>query len=91
MSDHRVVHTFSHGGKDYEVRLQWSPSGFVIRAWTDNRIANGYAYHADYETTHDFSRVLGLSIVKEFAKCAADDVTTGRWEELTRVLAEAKE
>lgn len=68
MSDHRVVHTFAHDGKDYEVRLERSPFGIVVRAWTDNRVANGYAYHADYDTSHDFSRVLGLSIGKEDAE-----------------------
>ena len=81
-----VIDTFQAHGEDYEIRLSGGGSELVVRAFFNDRPANGYSYHVTLETAHDLGVLAGQNAVKELAKVARSDVIEQRYEKLLQVL-----
>jgi hypothetical protein len=86
----RVIR-FDHGKTRYEVRVVWDGATVYVRAFHGGRPANGYSYRADLSTTiPDLKQATGLDGIKKMIDAAKDDVTSGRWEKLQRLLKKQK-
>jgi len=79
-------HPFEAHGKTYEVRITLDGADLCVRAYQSGRPANGYSYHVDLETGHDFKLLKGKDAVNELVRMAKEDVIQKRYERLLALL-----
>lgn len=77
---------FSHEGISYEVRVSIRNDVVVIRAYRDDKPANGYLYEIELDREYDISNLTGISAVTSLVQSAIDDVKLDSWATLHREL-----
>jgi len=75
------IRSFQHAGNTYEVRIAPDGHTFRVRAFLNDKPANGYTYSVEVLTQIDAA--MSGSIVdplEELIKAAEHDVKSGVWE-----------
>ena len=72
---------FNHAGKKYEIRIISNGATVFIRAFHDNKPANGYSYSIDTMVHMDMKSWVGIDGIKELIETAKKDIINGLWEQ----------
>ncbi len=80
----KLNHTipFEFEGKSYEIRIYSKGWKFNIRAYLDDRPANGYSYTVDLPTSFDIKNIMNIDAIQELVKLAKKDIENKKWEKL---------
>ena len=71
---------FSHGGRNYEIRVTKEQSSFEVRAYRDGQPANGYNYKVDDITNMDHTTKCGVTAYDHLIEVAKSDIENCVWE-----------
>lgn len=84
--------TFQHNGNQYEVRIASDGHTIHVRAFLNNKPANGYKYSVEVLTQID-AKMSGAAInpVEELIKSAISDVEKGVWEQYVAAVSAARD
>lgn len=77
---------FQFEGKDYEIRVFEKDSGYFIRAYIDNKPANGYGYSVDEVTRVGLAHTKKLSALQHLIDHAQSDIENKVWEKYLAAL-----
>ena len=81
---------FDFEGKQYQVRVISDGVTIYVRAFADNKPANGYEYRVNIMTSFDLKRAMGLDAIKDLVVSAMDDIRLKRWEHLLEAIKDAE-
>jgi len=78
----RVIKTekFEHDGKEYELKLFSDGWDFTVKAFHQDREANGYSYSVSLPTAFDLQKVTGADAIKVLFENARGDIRENNWE-----------
>lgn len=85
MSGTEVV-PFEFEGKQYQVRVVSDGVTIYVRAFLDNKPANGYEYRVNIMTSFDLKRAMGFDAVMDLVESAKEDIKLKRWEHLLKAI-----
>ena len=89
MNSHEIV-PFEHDGKEYEIRVISDGATIYIRAFYQNRTANGYSYQVGVMKYFDLKKLMGFDAIKDLVDSAKQDVVENRWERFLEVLEKSE-
>jgi hypothetical protein len=69
--------SFSHNGKDYEIRVICDGETVYVKSFYDNNPVNRFRYSATIEKIHVFSEIIGMNAVKHLIDIAKNDIIAG--------------
>jgi len=81
---------FQFEGKDYEIRVFEKDNGYFIRAYIDNKPANGYGYSVDEVTCVGLAHTKKLSALQHLIDHAQSDIENKVWEKYLAALEALK-
>lgn len=85
MSYYEVI-PFECEDKEYEIRIASDGATIHIRAFYQNKPANGYSYQVDIMKHFDLRRLMGFDAIKDFINSAKEDISTKRWERFLEAM-----
>jgi hypothetical protein len=77
---------FSFEGKEYQIRVVSDGATIYVRAFCDNKPANGYSYQVTIMTAFDLKKLMGFDAIKQLIKSAREDVEQKRWERFLEAI-----
>jgi hypothetical protein len=81
-----VIDNFTVNGKQFEIRLSLVGDAYEIRAFDEDKPANGFSYRVSIENQHDLKVLAGMDMVKELSRIAKEDVKEQRYQKLLEAL-----
>jgi len=81
-----IFKKFTVNDKEYEIRVEYTGQELVVRAYHNNKPANGYSYHITIETARNLSDLANLDAINELVAIAESDVTEKRYEKLISAI-----
>ncbi|OGP15962.1 MAG: hypothetical protein A2V21_313080 [Deltaproteobacteria bacterium GWC2_55_46] len=80
---------FQFDGKNYQIKVSKGDiDEYIIRAFIEDKPANGYSYHVDFTTRYDLEQQIGYDAVSHLIDQAESDVRNKIWEKYLRAIAE---
>jgi len=76
-------------GRQYEIRVVSDGATIYVRAFLDDKPANGYEYRLNIMTKFELKRAMGVDAVMDLVESAKEDIKLKRWERLLKAMKEA--
>lgn len=82
---------FTHDDLDYEIRISFDGESYHIRAFLNNKPANGYTYSIRETTNYDIFKKFGFTGINDLVKTAKSDITSNMWEKYLEAKSRLKD
>jgi len=81
---------FEFEDQKYEIRIRDDELKIYIKAFLNNKPANGYTYQVDFPSKFYVENRFNMNLVEDFIKMAKDDILEKRWDKLLKLLQDNK-
>ena len=75
-------------GKEYEIRVLYEDKKINVVAFHNNHPANGLRHQVKLPKKCDPKGVLEKDAVKELVEISQNDIIEGRWDNISKIIAE---
>jgi len=76
----------NHRNQDYEIRSMFDGHTLHVRAFKDNKPANGFTYSVSFEVAFDLKTTQGEDAAEILIEDAKRDIIEGRWERFLEAI-----
>ena len=82
--------SFEFEGQKYEIRIWCDESKIYVKAFLNNKPANGYTYQVDFPSKFVVENRFEINLIEDFIEMAKNDIFEKRWIKLLKLLEENK-
>lgn len=84
-----IKEIFTHNDEEFEIRASSDDTGTLVRAFKEDKHANGYFYSVDHTVAVGFKQKFGDPI-QHLVDTAKRDIIEGVWEKYVDVVESSK-
>lgn len=81
---------FTYDGKEYQIRIISDGATIHIRAFLDDKPANGFAYQIDIMDVFGLNKLLEFDGIKDLIESAKEDIRLKRWPHLLESMEKSR-